>query len=180
MRQASASARSRTALLIALGALVAALGLVNWWVIGLEPESWSVAADAAPPGAPATPPLAARPSDERPLSEFGETVRRPLFTATRRPFVPADPAPRAAEPAAAEPTRPPPNVRLVGVVIDAGKKRALLRTPEQPRGRWVEEGDTIDGWLLRSVRADAAIVALGRETHELRLYPAPSPAAAKR
>jgi general secretion pathway protein N len=160
--------------MICLGAVVAALGAVNWWVIGLEPGSASVATDGVPADVAAQLALAARPDDERPLSEFGETVRRPLFTATRRPYVPPDPIQKAPEPAPAEPSRPPPNVRLIGVVIDAGKKRVLLRTPEQPRGRWVEEGDTVDGWLVRSVAADAAIVALGRETHELRLYPAPS------
>jgi hypothetical protein len=71
-------------------------------------------------------------------------------------------------------------VRLIGIVIDAGKKRALLRTPEQPRGRWVEEGETIDGWQVRRVLADAAILALGPGTHELRLYPAREPSAANR
>jgi hypothetical protein len=179
MRQAAGSARNRTARLLALCAVVAMLGVANWWVIGLEPGT-SVAAGTAPANAPPTRTPMAPPLDERPLSEFGEIVRRPLFTATRRPYVPAEPTQRAAEPAPAVPTRPPPNVRLSGVVIDAGKKRALLRTPEQPRGRWVEEGDTIDGWLLRSVEADAAIVALGGETHELRLYPTPGPASAKR
>ena len=178
MRQASGSARARTARLLALCALVAMLGMANWWVIGLEPGA-SVAAGTTPAADPAMRTPMGQPLDERPLSDFGEIVRRPLFTATRRPFVPAEPAPRAAEPAPAAPARPPPNVRLVGVVIDAGKKRALLRTPEQPRGRWFEEGDTIDGWLLRSVAADAAVVAFGRETHELRLYPAQGSASTK-
>ena len=114
------------------------------------------------------------------MSDFAEIVGRPLFTATRRPFVPSEPAQARSEPAPAEPRRPPPNVRLIGVVIDAGKKRALLRTPEQPRGRWVEEGETIDGWLLRSVQADAAILAFGLGTHELRLYPAQGASATNR
>jgi hypothetical protein len=179
MRPASGSARNRMVRRLGLCAVVAALGWVNWWVIGLEPGA-SVAAGTAPANAPPARTPVAQPLDERPLSEFGEIVRRPLFTTTRRPYVPAEPTQRAAEPAPAVPTRPPPNVRLVGVVIDAAKKRALLRTPEQPRGRWVEEGDTIDGWLLRNVEADAAVVALGGETHELRLYPTPGPASANR
>jgi len=173
----SGSSRARTAGLLLLGAVVAALGLANWWVLTLEPGA-SSSASAAPSGLTATVSSAARPLDERPLSEFAEIVSRPLFTATRRPHVPAEPTPVRAEPAAAEPRRPPPNVRLIGVVIDAGKKRALLRTPEQPRGRWVEEGETIDGWQVRSVQADAAILGVGPGTHELRLYPAAHGAAA--
>ena len=33
----------------------------------------------------------------------------------------------------------------------------------------------IDGWQLQSVRGDAAIVASGQQTHELRLYPTQAP-----
>jgi hypothetical protein len=174
----SGSSRARIIGLLLLGAVVAVLGLVNWWVLTLEPGASSTAS-AAPAGLATAVPSAARP-DERPLSDFAEIVSRPLFTATRRPYVPAEPTPVRAEAAPAEASRPPPNVRLIGVVIDAGKKRALLRTPEQPRGRWVEEGETIDGWQVRSVRADAAILAFGPGTHELRLYPARDAAAASR
>jgi hypothetical protein len=173
------SARARTAGLLLLGSVVAALALANWWVLTLEP-SGSPAASGLPANLTTTARAAARPLDERLLSDFAEIVARPLFTATRRPYVPTEPTPARAEPAAAEPNRPPPNVRLIGVVIDAGKKRALLRTPEQPRGRWVEEGETIEGWQVRSVQADAAILAFGRGTHELRLYPARGTSSANR
>jgi general secretion pathway protein N len=173
------SSRARTVGLLFLGAMVAALGLANWWVLTFEPGA-SSAESASLANLTATVVPTARPLAERSLSEFGEIVGRPLFTATRRPYVPADPVPVRAEPAPAEPRRPPPNVRLIGIVIDAGKKRALLRTPEQPRGRWVEEGETIDGWQVRRVMADAAILALGPGTHELRLYPGREPSAAKR
>jgi hypothetical protein len=171
------SARARTAGLLLLGGSVAALALANWWVLTLEPGG-SSAAGVPPASLTASASSAARPLGERPLSDFAEIVARPLFTASRRPYVPPEPTPVRAEPAPAEPNRPPPNVRLIGVVIDAGKKRALLRTPEQPRGRWVEEGETVEGWQVLSVQADAAILALGPGTHELRLYPvrgAPAP-----
>ena len=174
----SGSSRARTAGLLLLCAVVAAIGLANWWVVTFDPTGSPTV--SAAPASLAPPPSAARQLDERPLADFAEIVGRPLFTATRRPHVPAEPAPVRAEPTPAEPRRPPPNVRLIGVVIDAGKKRALLRTPEQPRGRWVEEGETIEGWQVRSVQADAAILAFGPGTHELRLYPALGASAANR
>jgi general secretion pathway protein N len=173
------SSRTGTVGLLLLGAVVVALGLANWWVLTVEPGA-SSAESVSLANLTATAAPTARPLAERSLSDFGEIVGRPLFTATRRPYVPADPVPVRAEPAAAEPRRPPPNVRLIGIVIDAGKKRALLRTPGQPRGRWVEEGETIDGWQVRRVLTDAAILALGPGTHELRLYPAREPSAANR
>jgi hypothetical protein len=173
------SSRARTAGLLLLGGAVAALGLTNWWVLTLEPGG-SPAAGASPASFTASMPTAARPREERPLSDFAEIVGRPLFAATRRPYVPAEAPAARAEPAPAEPSRPPPNVRLIGIVIDAGKRRALLRTPEQPRGRWVEEGETIEGWQVRQVQADAAILAFGTGTHELRLYPARGASAANR
>jgi hypothetical protein len=157
------SSRMQIVVLLALCAVVAALGLVNWWVIGLEPELPSAAAGTAP-GAPATPVPGPRPVDDRPLSDFAEILRRPLFTSSRSPF-----------PARAEPSRLPSDIRLTGIAIDASKKQALLRTPQQPQGRWVEEGHSIDGWLLRSVRDDAVILASGQQTRELRLYPTQGP-----
>jgi general secretion pathway protein N len=107
-----------------------------------------------------------RPNDESALTDFDEVVRRPVFAATRRPFVQSAPAASQSAPAL-----PPPDMRLIGVAINAGKKQALLRTAQQPRGRWIGEGESIDGWVLRGVRADAAVVASGPQTHELRLYP---------
>jgi hypothetical protein len=158
------SSRMQAAFLLVLGAVVAALGLVNWWVLRLEPASPPPTGRIVLASVTAMPALAARPSDDRSLSDFDDIVRRPVFSAGRRPFV-------APESTIHAPIKPPPDIKLVGIAIDAGKKQALLRTPQQPRGRWVGEGESMDGWLVRSVRGDAAIVASGQQTHELRLYP---------
>lgn len=150
-------------LLLGLCAGVAALGLVNWWVIGLEPGLPPAAAGTAPAGAtPAAISGLLRPVDDRPLSDFAETLRRPLFIASRSPFGPGR----------AEPSQLPLDIRVTGIAIDAVKKQVLLQTPRHPQGQWVEEGHSIDGWLLRSVRDDAVILASGQQTRELRLYPA--------
>jgi len=168
----SASSRARNVVLLVLSAAVVALGVVNWWVIGLELEPASTATGSVASAAPATAVSRLQPVDDRPLSDFAEIVRRPLFTASRSPFVP-----NAAAGAAASPS--PPDIRLTGVAIDAAKRQALLRTSQQPQGRWVAEGESIDGWLLRSVRDDAVIVASRQQTHELRLYPMQSPSSDK-
>jgi hypothetical protein len=159
------SSRMQTACLLVLCAVVAGLALGNWWVLQLDPAP-APAERVVLASATAIPVSLARPNDDNSLTDFDEVVRRPVFTASRRPFVQSAPAVR-------EPARvlPPPDIRLIGVAIDSSRKQALLRTAQQPRGRWVGEGETIDGWLLRTVRADAVVVASGQQTHELRLYP---------
>jgi hypothetical protein len=114
---------------------------------------------------PAAPVSSSRPVDHDPLSAFDEMVRRPVFTASRSPFAPTQSSPNLAG---------PPDIRLTGVAIDASKKRALLRSPQQPQGRWVEQGQSIDGWQLQSVRDDAVVITSGQQMHELRLYPVQS------
>jgi len=163
----SGSSRVQYLGLFFLCAVVTALGLVNWWVIELEPVPPRAVASSA--GTPEAPVFGQQPIDPHPLSDFDEIVRRPLFTASRSPFV--VPTETTQNPAGVR----SPDIRLAGVAIDAGKKQALLRTPQQPQGRWVEQGDSIDGWLLRSVRDDAVIVASGQQTYELRLYPTQDP-----
>jgi hypothetical protein len=131
----------------------------------LEAMPQLVTAGEAPAEPPVAPVSSPRPVDHDPLSAFDEMVRRPLFTASRSPFVPTQSTPNLAG---------PPDIRLTGVAIDASKKRALLRSSQQPQGRWVEQGQSIDGWQLQSVRDDAVIITSGQQMHELRLYPAQS------
>jgi hypothetical protein len=161
--------RMRRTLVLLLCALVAALGYVNWRVLQLEPVASPAEGRIELASVSAMPDLQLGPSEQPALSDFDGIVRRPLFNASRRPFVQSEP-PAAREPARAPP--PPPDLRLVGVAIEADRKQALLRTGQQPVARWVKEGESIDGWLLRSVRADVAVIASGERTHELRLYPA--------
>src|SRR5262249_35947031 len=117
------SSRIQNAALLLLCGIVAALGLVNWRMMELEAMPQLVTAGDAPAEPPVAPVSSPRPVDHDPLSAFDEMVRRPLFTATRSPFVPTQSTPNLAG---------PPDIRLTGVAIDASKKRALLRSSQQP------------------------------------------------
>jgi len=170
MNNGSGSTRTRTSLVLALVTATVMLGWLNWRLLGFEPDASSGVDGVASVGPRAAPAASARLPEDRPLADFAEISRRPLFTITRRPFVASE--------ATSAPTAPA-DIKLMGIAIEDGKKRALLRTAGQPRGRWIAEGDTVDGWQLRSVRNDAATVSSDQATHELRLYPATaSPAAA--
>jgi hypothetical protein len=141
--------------------MVGGLGLLNWWLLALELDISAIRPAAAlADGVPA----AAPPADDTPLADFKAIVERPVFNASRRPSAPAE---------TGSVVRPPSDLQLIGVAIDGERKRALLKTQQQPRARWIEEGGSIEGWVVSSVRADGAIVASGQQTHELRLHGTP-------
>jgi len=165
----SGSSRVQNLVLLILCAGVTALGLVNWRVMELEPAPPLTVASSADTLEASV--LGQKPIDPLPLSDFEEIVRRPVFTASRSPFV--APTQRAQTIAGLG----SPDIRLAGIAIDTNTKRALLRTAQQPQARWVEQGESIDGWLLQVVREDAVIIASGQQAHELRLYPAQGPSA---
>ena len=109
----------------------------------------------------------------KPLAAFAQTSARPIFTRTRRPFV----APVAAQPAApaAEPSTPAalaaePVVTLSAVTIHGQARRALLASKEHPGGRWMSEGDAVEGWAVTAIDADRLTLATGARSLTVRLY----------
>jgi hypothetical protein len=162
----SGSSRIQNLVLLILCAGVAALGLVNWRIMELEPAPpLTVAGDVDTREASVA---GQKPIDPLPLSDFEEIVRRPVFSASRSRFVPTEKTQTVAGLGS-------PDIRLAGIAIDTNAKRALLRTAQQPQARWVEQGESIDGWLLQVVSEDAVIIASGQQAHELRLYPTQGP-----
>lgn len=161
------SSRIRSGSLLLLGGGAAALAYVNWRVLQFDPGAAPTAAEMESPQLVTAAAVVDAPYQKRDLSDFDEVVKRPIFTASRRPFAPPAPEPAATR----EPERLPADLRLMGVLIDSDRKQALLRTKQHPAGHWVKEGQSVEGWLLRSVRTDGAVLAAGPRTHELRLYP---------
>ncbi|HEX2257055.1 MAG TPA: hypothetical protein VHG92_10230 [Afifellaceae bacterium] len=176
MRRRGAAGGGRGATLL-LTLVVAALAYANWRVVELELDISPAAAGVGGAVNPFSPPQLEPPPEPPPLSDFDEVVRRPLFTAGRRP-------PNATEESApegeievaleaAEP--PPPELRLVGIAIDGGIRQALLRI-EGEGEEWVREGDDFAGWRLGSVKSDSVVLRSGERSHALSLYPARDPA----
>lgn len=118
-------------------------------------------------------------------------LARPLFRPDRRPYVapPADTAPPVAsleveigpvaapsdpgpELAPAEPALLPPGLRLVGILRDEDRARALLRHDGGP-ARWYPQGEELSGWTLTRIGPDfVELQALG-QTSMLKLFTAP-------
>ena len=62
------------------------------------------------------------------------------------------------------------DLRLVGIVKTGNEPaRALIREGDQATGKWISEGDTFNGWKLRSVKDRSVVVEANGRAHELRL-----------
>lgn len=82
------------------------------------------------------------------VSEFSETVERPLFMETRRPSPPALPGPvKKSEPPA------PVTFQLMGV-LESPRGRLALIADSKGKYRKLREKDSIDGWEIIQIRTD--------------------------
>jgi len=152
-------ARSLATPLLAVAA--ALLALVIWHLAATPIDTSPIVAGEPQTSRTPTELTLTTPLDGKSASTFSEVVRRPLFTSSRRPAPqepPRQPDPPAGEDAAVD-------VRVVGVAkLSAGPPRALLRFSSEPVGRWVAVGETVNGWLLRSVgERDVVVEAHGQQ-----------------
>jgi hypothetical protein len=92
-----------------------------------------------------------------PVRDFGEVLARPVFSETRRP-----PAPEAAASGATAP------FALVGVVLSAKDRHALLEHGLPPHIDRVAEGQEVDGWTLEAVQLDRVVLRRGDNRVEVK------------
>lgn len=160
---------SRSGIALAILCLAAMLGFAaELWAVATVP-SLSREPEAAPPtdanGAdPALPPTTPVVMPLR--SIFSESDQRPLFSASRRP---SPPPPPAELPAPALPS--PPRVTLVGTIIGAETKIAMLRLAGTPAVQRVSEGQAIGGWTVVGVQRNKVILRLGATDIEVNALP---------
>ena len=95
-----------------------------------------------------------------PISKFSEIMRRPLFSPTRRPPVPAKPPPKKKAPVAKKPVarvkqptvEPEPVFELIGVIHSAGESIALLKSDDGDQVLKFKQGDRHRGWAVGSIQ----------------------------
>ncbi len=95
------------------------------------------------------------------IERYDAVLERPLFSPTRRP--PEE------EVVAAVPTRMEFDYVLKGVLIDGDSRIALLRDYSGDRVLHLREGESLDGWRLKSVAADHVVVERGDREEALEL-----------
>jgi len=124
--------------------------LVSWCVVGEIPLAFG----QSPEQPTAT---IANPLEAQPLDRLSATRDRPLFSPTRRPTPPPPPPPPEQPPVAVVPQ--PPNLTLVGIVLDDEGARALIRSSATKADR-VQIGDDIGGWKVAQIEGRRMVLSL--------------------
>ncbi|MER8583587.1 hypothetical protein NKG95_33805 [Mesorhizobium sp. M1423] len=110
--------------------------------------------------------------------DYTETFERPLFSPTRRQFVPEPVEPQPVEVAsatveqpAAQNVAPAVAPSLLGISIHGGSAQALLRIAGAESAFWYGNGETVDGWTLSAIDKNQAVLERGGKITRLSLYP---------
>lgn len=112
--------------------------------------------------------------------DFTEAFERPLFSPTRRKFVPEPVTPQPAEvasvPVELQPA-PPQNVApavapsLLGISIHGGAAKALLRIAGSDAALWYGKDETVDGWKVSTIDKGQAVLERDGKATRISLYP---------
>ena len=163
MKSRSRGGRRPSALLIGVCLI---LGGVIYLELSFGPSHPAASPIAPDPPEPAVL-LAADPGfTMKPLDDFSEIARRPLFIPSRRPL-PPDTEPPPPGPRKAERHR----FTLKGVVI-VGDERMAVVVNRRGRSRTVlrvVEGQQIDGWLVEAIMPDRVVLRQGETREEVAL-----------
>lgn len=108
----------------------------------------------------------------RPAVYYEAIVERPLFSPTRRPFVPQ--AEAALEIEVEQQDGPqelstPPDLVLLGAMGRAGNPIALLEHDGEP-AEWFAEGEVFDGWSLSKIGSDWIAITDGNSEIRLDMF----------
>jgi hypothetical protein len=99
------------------------------------------------------------------LDRLSATRDRPLFSSDRRrPAPPPPPVERAPEPPAA-----PPDVTLLGIVVDGERARAIVRLGTAKIER-VQIGDDISGWKISQIEGRRMLLSLDDRSATVTLF----------
>jgi hypothetical protein len=114
-----------------------------------------------------------------PISEFSQTLVRPLFFEGRRFPVPQPKeAKREPQKALAAPSPPPPPpkpvtlpsmTRLLGVVQQSEGWQALIETPPRPP-QWFKIGDKVGEWTIARIENNEVVLTHSARSATLTLY----------
>jgi hypothetical protein len=114
-----------------------------------------------------------------PGADLSETLSRPLFHQSRRPFTPApvaDLTPVVVEEIPKTQSvegqqRAVPELRLAGISISGDGAHALLGPANGAEMRWYSQGDDVDGWSIAEITSEAVTLAIGESAFIVSLYP---------
>lgn len=101
---------------------------------------------------------------------YGAMADRPLFSRSRRPYVPPPPEPAQIDVVETQVILPEPQLTLQGIFISGSVRRALIATPDSPAATWHNEGDSISSWRLAEIKPNTLILLAGDQRRTVELY----------
>ena len=161
---------------LAIAAMIAGLALVNVALYNTPVDITPIASGKGHDGGPAS---AAGSLQFPAAGDFSETFQRPLFTPTRRKIIPPPPVPQPVEVAVAPVEQAPAPVdaapaaapSLLGISIQGGAGKALLRVAGKDEAVWYASGETVDGWTVSAIDRDQAVLERDGKVARIQLHP---------
>jgi hypothetical protein len=120
-----------------------------------DPEPPHVALQHKAVAAHATPPIVMPPYEA-----FADLDARPPFNPARTAIATAQ---------GTNSTEGPPDVKVVGVIIDGENRIAMIRVPSSPLATAFHIGAAISGWQVAEIDPDRVVLTSGRQRDEIRL-----------
>lgn len=144
----------------ALWGTCAALGTALVYVVATPSPALQVPASRAPTilALAEPPPAFVAP----PRESFASISDRPLFDVTRQRYVPPPKLDSEKAP-------PLPKMFLVGVIIDAQTRIAMLKAPDAALAKAVSVGEDLEGWQVSEIEPDRIVLKAGMKENEIRL-----------
>jgi hypothetical protein len=147
-----------------------ALVLIAEWFLFAPSSTPSLPAPTA--GTEIDAPSAQGPDFQLPaLEQFAETVERPLFSESRRPGPKDAPAGETTQ----APTEAPSQMKLSAVVLAPGHQIAVLKNIATGKLQRVGKGEEWNGWTVKEVRRDSAVLNNQGQEQILKLIREPGP-----
>jgi general secretion pathway protein N len=138
---------------------------------GVDVTRHAMPPDVTKPAESAT--VSANPLWAIPLSALAATLKRPLFSPSRRPTAPIVATAAVLAPPAPPPPPPPapehPNLVLVGTVAAGSEGLAVLIDPMTHNAVRLRTGQGHQGWILQSVDRRTATLQKGGQSEKLEL-----------
>jgi hypothetical protein len=174
---------TRLVLVIVIAAAIGALGWLNLDWASSAIDVSPIRPQESSGGASASAETSGVPAD--PISDdLSQSLLRPIFHASRRPFVArpmeietepfetAEPVDEAPETASYEElTTPPPGIALAGVNLSESSQSALLGVDGSDTMIWVPLGGSFEGWTITAVTKESVTIADGNQRAKISLYP---------
>jgi hypothetical protein len=144
-----------------------AFGIVWATMAGVRLWRTPILLEATPtPAAPVRPPQEIADPTLPALSEFSQSLARPLFFESRRLPIPQPKQIKAEPPKPLPPPPPPPpskpvalpdKIKLLGVFMQSENASALVETPPQPAA-WLKVGDRIADWTISAIEENRIVL----------------------